>query len=322
MEHFELEPGAELTNAQLSASFRVGNMGGMRRSLQTNTLVIVSDPFKGLYLDKWIDNVLHYTGMGKSGDQSLAFAQNRTLAESATNRVTVHLFEVHKPGVYSYTGEVELVAQPYQDIQAGEDGQSRKVWIFPVAPKSGTLAPIPLAALRAEEEVQAKRARALTDAALKARAIQNGSAEVGQRAAITQVYQRNPWVAEYARRRAGGHCELCKEPAPFASKIGNPYLEVHHVRWLSHGGSDTVDNTVALCPNCHRKMHIVQGVTDVGALNALLSSHSRSTHYGERSPSGSPSTEAPSSSEPEIAPVKSTPSATKPKSGSPSVSSG
>lgn len=41
----------------------------MRRSKTTNTLVIVSDYAKGSYHDKWIRGVLHYTGMGKNGDQ-------------------------------------------------------------------------------------------------------------------------------------------------------------------------------------------------------------------------------------------------------------
>ena len=34
-------------------------------------------------------------------------------------------------------------------------------------------------------------------------------------------------------------------------------METHHIEWLSKGGSDTIDNTVALCPNCHKKMHIL-----------------------------------------------------------------
>lgn len=25
-------------------------------------------------------------------------------------------------------------------------------------------------------------------------------------------------------------------------------------QWLSNDGEDTIDNTIALCPNCHRKM--------------------------------------------------------------------
>ena len=46
--------------------------------------------------------------------------------------------------------------------------------------------------------------------------------------------------------------------APFYTKNNKPYLEAHHLKWLSKGGTDTIDNVVALCPNCHRKMHIVK----------------------------------------------------------------
>ena len=38
-------------------------------------------------------------------------------------------------------------------------------------------------------------------------------------------------------------------------KDNTPYLEVHHKIRLSDGGEDTIDNVVALCPNCHRKAH-------------------------------------------------------------------
>jgi 5-methylcytosine-specific restriction protein A len=62
-------------------------------------------------------------------------------------------------------------------------------------------------------------------------------------------------VAELAKRRAQGICQLCDDPAPFVDKKGNPFLETHHIVWLSKDGEDTIENTVALCPNCHRKMH-------------------------------------------------------------------
>ena len=58
-----LEIGQILKNADIVEKFKCGNMGGMRRSKTTNTLVIVSDYTKGLYHDKWIGGVLHYTGM-------------------------------------------------------------------------------------------------------------------------------------------------------------------------------------------------------------------------------------------------------------------
>ena len=60
-----LEIGQVLKNNDICEIFKCGNMGGMRRSKATNTLVIVSDYTKGLYHDKWIGGALHYTGMGK-----------------------------------------------------------------------------------------------------------------------------------------------------------------------------------------------------------------------------------------------------------------
>lgn len=59
-----LKIGQIIKNADIVEIFKCGNMGGMRRSRTTNTLVIVSDYTKGLYHDKWIGGVLHYTGMG------------------------------------------------------------------------------------------------------------------------------------------------------------------------------------------------------------------------------------------------------------------
>ena len=109
-------------------------MGGMRRSKTTNTLVLISDYTKGIYHDKWIGGILHYTGMGKNGDQDINWAQNATLANYGRNGVDIHLFEVMDAGEYIYCGRIELVTKPYIDTQPGEDGQDRKVWMFPIRP--------------------------------------------------------------------------------------------------------------------------------------------------------------------------------------------
>lgn len=129
-----LEIGQILKNSDIVDIFKCGNMGGMRRSKSTNTLVIVSDYTKGLYHDKWIGGVLHYTGMGKSGNQDINWAQNATLAACDSNGVDVHLFEVIDAGEYVYCGRVELVDKPYADVQPGEDGNDRRVWMFPIRP--------------------------------------------------------------------------------------------------------------------------------------------------------------------------------------------
>lgn len=112
-----LKRGDILNNNELRELFSCGMMGGMRRLKANNTLVIISDSTKGLYEDKWDGDVLHYTGMGKKGDQSLDFAQNKTLYESPKNGVNVHLFEVFKEQQYTYMGQVKLVSAPYQETQ-------------------------------------------------------------------------------------------------------------------------------------------------------------------------------------------------------------
>lgn len=72
----------------------------------------------------------------------------------------------------------------------------------------------------------------------------------------TYAYLRNPHVVTEALIRADGKCEGCGAPAPFIRRAdGSPYLEVHHEVPLANGGEDTLDNAVALCPNCHRERH-------------------------------------------------------------------
>lgn len=73
----------------------------------------------------------------------------------------------------------------------------------------------------------------------------------------TQVttYVRDPKVQAWVLNASAGLCEGCGERAPFNRADGEPYLEVHHVWHLAEGGPDTVENTVAVCPNCHRRLH-------------------------------------------------------------------
>jgi 5-methylcytosine-specific restriction protein A len=70
------------------------------------------------------------------------------------------------------------------------------------------------------------------------------------------LFLRNPDVVAEVLVRARGVCDACKKSAPFVRRSdGTPYLEVHHMTPLADGGEDTVDNAMALCPNCHRQEH-------------------------------------------------------------------
>jgi len=89
----------------------------------------------------------------------------------------------------------------------------------------------------------------------------------GKSQSLTTAYKRSAEVVKMARNRAKGFCQLCNSKAPFKDKKGEPYLEVHHIIWLSRGGEDSTDNAVALCPNCHKKMHIVDDAGDIEYLS-------------------------------------------------------
>lgn len=143
----------------------------------------------------------------------------------------------------------------------GEDGIPRNVWMFPVGLKSGDI-PIDEETLQEYEESLLRQARKLTTSEIKQRAEDSQSEAVSIRTVKSSVYIRNPFVSEYIKRIANGVCQLCNERAPFNDKYSNPYLETHHIEWLSNGGADTIENTVAICPNCHRKMQVLNSEPD------------------------------------------------------------
>lgn len=127
-----LKIGEVITNNDIVEIFKCGNMGGMRRSRSTNTLVLISDHTKSTYEDGWKNGILLYTGTGKEGNQTLKGNQNATLYESGINGVEVHLFEVFQAARYTYSGVVELAKIPYQSSQKDISGKDRLVWIFPL----------------------------------------------------------------------------------------------------------------------------------------------------------------------------------------------
>lgn len=250
--------GQNVTNSEMRTIFKCGNMGGMRKSNSTGTLVIVSDETKGLYKDIWKNGVLHYTGMGKIGDQVLDGNQNATLFHSRTNGIEVHLFEVLQKRVYTYRGVVALAGEPYQADQADDNGNMRKVWVFPVEP-------IDEAAAMEVVDPPEKTIKKFSDQELARRAAVKPVGKT-KRTINETVYYRDPYMKEMVKRIAAGKCQLCGKAAPFIDKNNEPYLEEHHVIRLADGGQDTMENVVAICPNCHRKMHVLDNIQDKEAL--------------------------------------------------------
>lgn len=133
----ELSVGASYSNADLSRIFCVSSQGGMRKSNKANSLVLIAKHDEGNpYDDKWQNGVLHYTGMGLSGDQDVNYKQNRTINESKINGVDMHLFESFDNDDYTYRGRVELYGEPYYETQKDDTGKPRRVVKFPLKLKT------------------------------------------------------------------------------------------------------------------------------------------------------------------------------------------
>ncbi|THD81652.1 MAG: HNH endonuclease [Phenylobacterium sp.] len=73
--------------------------------------------------------------------------------------------------------------------------------------------------------------------------------------AAVAIYVRDPKVVAWVLQESGGVCEACENAAPFLRPSGQPFLEVHHVRRLADDGPDVIENAIAVCPNCHRRLH-------------------------------------------------------------------
>jgi 5-methylcytosine-specific restriction protein A len=265
-----IESGQIITNEEIISAFKCAPRGGMRRSHKTNSLILISDHTGEIYEDRLHDDVFYYTGEGLRGDQDINARQNKTLAESNENKINVHLFEVFIPGKYLYHGKVKLIDAPFQEMQLDERNNIRKVWIFPLKRTDGLdFESIPEPLYKRHQERKERKVKKLSESKLHER-IAKAPQKPPKRKVSGYQYQGNLEIKEKVKRLAQGKCDLCRKAAPFKDKNGKKYLEGHHIVWLSNGGLDILDNVVALCPNCHRKMHILNLKKDMDKLKETV----------------------------------------------------
>lgn len=265
------------TNEEITQLFQCAPQGGMRRSLQNNVLVLISQQNgKTIYEDKWIGNVLHYTGMGQISDQDINYSQNKTLAESNISNITLHLFEQFKEKEYVYAGIVTLIGEPYEQIEPDKEGNERKVVKFPIKLSNSEYAPqssqIKLGEQILQKNIKKRSIKEIEQIALKQSSLNKNKNSF--RPVKTQIYTRDPAIREYVKKLANGICQLCELPAPFEVR-GEPFLHVHHIEYLSKGGEDTIENSIAVCPNCHARIHQLELKSDKDKLLKKVAERSK-----------------------------------------------
>lgn len=143
-------------------------------------------------------------------------------------------------------------------ISSGED--NTKVPFKRPLPELGTIE------ISEDENEQIEQAARMSIEQLRSVAASRESIAPEKHMVPTQQYKRDNFIAELSKRQAKGICQLCGNPAPFITSEGKPYLESHHIVWLSEGGADTIENTAAVCPNCHRRLHYLNDENDVKKL--------------------------------------------------------
>ncbi|MEA3316008.1 MAG: HNH endonuclease signature motif containing protein [Campylobacterota bacterium] len=89
---------------------------------------------------------------------------------------------------------------------------------------------------------------------------------------------------EESKKVANYKCELNNEHITFTSKsTDNPYVEAHHLIPFSKRNKfdiniDILENLVALCPNCHRKIHLSKDDEKIELLELLYERRKKQLH--------------------------------------------
>ena len=259
--------GEVVSNREVSKAFGCGIMGGMRPSTKTGTLVLISDMTKPFYKDEWKNGILHYTGMGKYGDQTLKGNNNIKLYESDGNGIELHLFEVYEKTKYTYKGIVKLADKPYQTSQQDEDKNNRKVWVFPLKQVDEKVVykkdpEVEKANIIKDEELidSLKDIRQIDQYDFAYRGIPKSKSEPSVINKI-EVQKRSRSTAMNALKHAKFMCEIDETHPSFIRRNMNiNYVEPHHLVPLEYSDQfdislDVEENIVSLCSNCHNLLH-------------------------------------------------------------------
>lgn len=191
------------------------------------------------------DGLIEYFGEGQKGDMTLT-GGNKAIADHVANGKMLLFFEKEYPARHIIFKD-EMICQGWHwEDGVDSEGSLRKAIVFELRPLDAVV-----------HVVEDKIPIALdTDIAeLRARAFDAAKPSVSTSTVKRTVFQRSADVRNYVLARSQGTCEGCSKEAPFARPDGSPYLEPHHIRRVSDGGPDDPRFVIALCPNCHRRVH-------------------------------------------------------------------
>jgi 5-methylcytosine-specific restriction enzyme A len=214
------------------------------------------------YDDEWEpEGTFRYFGEGQEGDMQFVRG-NRAIRDHAADGKELHLFQkLPRPRDTEVQYEGQFVCAGYEFVPNVPDrnGSPRTSIAFRLLPLYAVEATDSSSSfpshLRAAEYPDSEDADRAPLEVLRQRALERPMEAREPGLALRTTYRRSGAVRSYVLRRADGVCEGCGANAPFTTRDGAPYLEPHHTRRLSDGGPDHPAHVIALCPNCHRRVH-------------------------------------------------------------------
>jgi 5-methylcytosine-specific restriction enzyme A len=183
------------------------------------------------------DGVFHYYGEGQDRDMEFS-GGNAAILNHAENEEELHLFEKPRKNFWRYRGEMVCTGFRWK---TREDGTRAIVFQLINADDD-----------RSDGDLDLRETLSLEE--LAALADGDPTEESDPTVGLRKTYARSAALREFVRGRANGYCEGCGNPAPFESSSG-PYLEAHHTLRRSDSGPGNRSTVIALCPNCHARVH-------------------------------------------------------------------
>lgn len=233
-----IEIGDVLSHYELLAIFKGNRQGLFREDKDKKTIALVLND--------------EYNDFSNSGTVKVLLGKNNKTTRSRINkligknrRYKVFVFRKKATNKYEYLGEYKYVSKEEDaNFYWIKLNQVKKNKVYPCVPWDNHHE-------MSEHDID------------KAKGLEEPSEEELREKAKSYSRLRDKRVAEYTKRRARGVCDLCDKKGPFKNKHSNEYyLECHHIIQVGAYGPDRIYNTVALCPNCHRKIHHLNNASD------------------------------------------------------------
>lgn len=228
---------------------RAGGMFVLEANNEPIAVIIKATLQDGMYPNRWVEQgeILKYYLKSISGEFGTHFKPNKAILTNPDIPV-VTFTRASKDFPFVYRGIFK-----YMSLVAEDNGA--KAFILRRSADVSHLAVTSLkyAQEKLEQSVKKSKERSRSE---RLKRLADAPKRPVSYSVTTTAFLRNADVITEVLYRAKGICESCNKPAPFLRNTsGEPYLEVHHKLPLAKGGEDTVENAIALCPNCHRERH-------------------------------------------------------------------